>query len=257
MTTEYVLRALLRSLILPPTGPMLLMLGGFASLRRWPRTGAMLVGTGFLSLWLLGTPVVADRLARASQSVPALDLTQISGAQAVVILSAGVRSRAPEYGGDAPDADTLERIAYGAYVAKRTGLPVLVSGGSLTGDTPLASTMRQFLERDFNTPVRWVEGTSLDTHQNAVASAKILRAAQVERVILVTSAGHMGRAAAEFRAAGLQIIAAPVGLVSTDYRGILTLVPNAAALGRSQRALYELLGDCVRRVRAEFSRFSD
>ena len=35
---------------------------------------------------------------------------------------------APEYGGPAAGPGLLERLSYGAYVARRTGLPVLVSG---------------------------------------------------------------------------------------------------------------------------------
>jgi hypothetical protein len=41
-----------------------------------------------------------------------------------------------EYGGDTLGRLTLERVRYGARVAKKTGLPVLVAGGSvLVGET--------------------------------------------------------------------------------------------------------------------------
>src|SRR5256885_5533642 len=56
----------------------------------------------------------------------------------------------------------LERIAYGAFLAHRTALPVLVSGTA-----PEALAMRVSLARDFGIQVRWVEERSRDTFQNA------------------------------------------------------------------------------------------
>ena len=141
MTTALLLRELLRRLVLPPGGPMLLMLAGFLIVRRRRRVGGGLLAIGFLSLWLLATPWVAERLLLALQTEPVLDLTQPSGAQAVVILGGGVRLLAAEYGGDAPSDDSLRRIAFGAYVAKRTGTPILVSGGAVTGGLPTASRL--------------------------------------------------------------------------------------------------------------------
>ena len=50
-------------------------------------------------------------------------------AEAIVILGGGTRRNAPEYGGDTLGRLTLERVRYGAQVAKLTALPVLVTGG--------------------------------------------------------------------------------------------------------------------------------
>ena len=47
-----------------------------------------------------------------------------------MILGGGLRRSAPEYGGDTLGRLTLERLRYGAMLAKRTGLPVMVSGGT-------------------------------------------------------------------------------------------------------------------------------
>src|SRR6478735_7331833 len=113
------LKTLLRTLLLPPTGPLLL---AFA--------GVWLLAAGLGSLWVLSTPAVADRLAHAAEREPVLDITRLPQAQAIVILGgAGERHAAPEYAGlPAAGGDLLERLAYGAYVAHRTDLPVLVSG---------------------------------------------------------------------------------------------------------------------------------
>ena len=58
---------------------------------------------------------------------------EIEHPMAIVILGGGVRRHAAEYGGDTLGQLTLERVRYGARVARLTGLPVLVSGGSVFG----------------------------------------------------------------------------------------------------------------------------
>ena len=97
-------KTLLRILILPPAGPLLLAIIGALLLRRRPRLGRVLLATGLGSLWLLSLPVVADVLTRTAQHYPALDLNLPLQAQAIVILGGGgQRPYAPEYGGPAPD----------------------------------------------------------------------------------------------------------------------------------------------------------
>ena len=251
MTPEYILRAVLRNLLLPPTGPLLLILGGYLVRQRFRKTAGAIFWSGFAALWLLATPLLADALVRATEVYPPLDLRQPNNAQAIVILSADSRALAPEYGDDEPGQETLQRLAYGAFVATNTGLPVLVSGGILSAHSSLASIMRRTLQRDLNTPVRWLEERSRDTHENAVFSAAILRAEQVQHVILVTDGLHMPRSVAEFRAAGLEVTAAPSGLLTSGPRAwILAVIPSMHALERSHEALYERCGDWVRRLRS-------
>jgi uncharacterized SAM-binding protein YcdF (DUF218 family) len=247
----HLLRELLRDLVLPPGGQLLLIVAGWWCLARRRRVGQALLGLGIASLWLLATPAVADRIEYAIERYRALDLAQPTGAQAVVILAAGSRHAAPEYGADAPDMETLQRLAYGALVARRTDLPILVSGGRQADRISLAAIMRDALERDFATHVRWLEDRSRDTHENAVYSASLLRADGVQRVILVTTANHMARAVAEFQATGMSVVPAPQGgLPKPQAPRARDLTVTAAALARSKWALYEALGEWVRRLRS-------
>ncbi|HXN79517.1 MAG TPA: ElyC/SanA/YdcF family protein, partial [Steroidobacteraceae bacterium] len=177
------LKSLLHTLLLPPAGPLLIAAAGAWLLRSrtsagTAKAGWLLLAAGLASLWLLATPLVADALARAAEREPALDLTRPLQAQAIVILGGyDQRSAAPEYGGEpAPGSALLERLAYGAFLAHRTGLPVLVSGAA-----PEALAMRISLARDFRIEVRWVEDQSRDTFQNAQFSSRLLRAAGVSR----------------------------------------------------------------------------
>lgn len=246
------LKSLLRTLLLPPGGPLLLAAAGAWCLRArsHPRTraaGWLLLAAGLASLWLLATPVVADALARAAEREPALDLTQPVAAGALVILGGGdERLEAKEYGGEsAPGPVLIERLAYGAFLARRTRLPVLVSG---TARETLA--MRAALRRDFGIEVRWVEGGSRDTFQNAQFSRRVLRAAGISSIVLVTSSAHAWRAVHEFESAGFSVLPAPAGVWAPRESGMLRYVPGATALERSSGALHELAGDLARRALA-------
>src|SRR6202042_3159619 len=94
------LKTLLRNLILPPSGPVLLGLFGFTLLKRRPVLARVFLFTGLVSLWMLSIPVIADALSGLAEHYPALDLSRATGAQAIVILGGGGQvSRAPEYDG--------------------------------------------------------------------------------------------------------------------------------------------------------------
>lgn len=244
MPIDVLIKTLLRNLLLPPTGLLLVIAFGIVLLFRYRKTGWTLVWCGLLALWATSTPFIADQLARASEHYPPLNLKQATDAQAIVILGGGFRRNAPEYSRTAPSDSTLQRLAYGAVVARATHLPVLVSGG-----TPEAETMQWFLEHVFDVPVAWRESASRDTQQNAAYSAPILSSQHIAKIILVTSSLHMARAAAEFRANGLEVIAAPADMWTRDDVGLLAFVPNIAAARRSHQAFYELLGEGVRRLR--------
>jgi len=241
---SFELRFILKALLLPPAGPLLLGAAGLLVWLRSPRVGFAFCAAAIGSLWLLATPVLSDALARAAEGYPALDpehLTPLQArAQAIVILGGGVRHGAPEAGGDAPSTHADLRLIEGAKIARATRLPILVSGSARE-----TAAMRRFLEEDLQLPVRFVEPASSDTHENAVYSARLLRAQGIDRVILVTSSAHMVRAAAEFTAAGLEVTAAPAEMWTRDERGLLAYLPSVLALYRSHMALYEWAGRLV------------
>src|SRR5439155_11021676 len=197
-------KLLLKALVLPPAAPLLIALVGLALLDRSRRLGRLLTTVGVVLLVLVSMPAVAAFLIRFVDDSPPFDAGQAKAAQAIVILGGGTKRAAPEYGGDTMSRLTLERVRYGARVARMTGLPVMVVGGRpAPSREPEATIMRAALQDEFGVPVRWSEEQSRNTHENALMAAAILRAAGVSRVVLVGHGFDMPRARAEFAAAGL------------------------------------------------------
>jgi len=240
----------LAALVLPPTGPLLLALVGLALLGRRPRLGRVLAWAGVVVLLALSLPVVSHLLLRSLQA-SVLNLQRIGDAQAIVILGGGRSLKTPKFGGDTLGRLTLERVRYGALVARTTKLPVLVSGGAVYGGSTEAALMKRALEQEFDVQVRWAEERSRDTRSNALESASILLPAGIKRVILVAHGFDMPRAIGEFNSAGLQVTPAPTLIpgerFSFDHPA--ELLPSMSALQGSYYALYELLAGTLARLR--------
>ena len=241
-------KAVLKALILPPTGLLLVALLGLALYRRFPRTGRVMAWGGVLLLFALSIPAVSSLLMRGLESGPPFDIARAADAQAIVIIGGGARRNAAEYGGDALGELSLERVRYGAVIARLTHLPILVSGGSVYGGETEAKLMQQALEREFGQRVQWLEERSRTTHENALRSAEILRAAGIHRVILVAHNFDMRRARAEFADARIETIPAPTGGSSEHADSLLDFLPSMGALRGSYYALYEISANIVRAI---------
>jgi len=176
---------------------------------------------------------------------PPLDSTSTTDAEAIVILGGRRNSSSPEYGGDTVGADTLERIRYGAKLARELKLPVAVTGGgSRTSDAPpLGAIMSRVLECEFDQPVSWIETASRNTAQNATGLRALLPA---QNIILVTHSLHMKRALDTFEKVGFTVQAAPIDIPTASAERftfrLQDWLPSASALLMSRQVIYELLG---------------
>lgn len=226
MTVSYALS----SLVLPPTSLVVATLVGVALVRRSPRLGwALIIGSQCLLL-VLSLPVVASALARTLEPPPISD-AELRRAQAIVIFGGGRNLGAPEWGGETVSPRTLQRVRYGAYLARKTGLPVFVTGGRPDGGLATeGAMMRDTLVKEFQVPVRWVDTLADTTYENALMAARELRPAGVSRVILVTEAIHIRRSQRALEGAGLEVIAAPTSYAGQDPFTWYLLVPGVGAL---------------------------
>jgi uncharacterized SAM-binding protein YcdF (DUF218 family) len=244
----FYLRKVLGTLVLPPVGPLIVAFAGLLLLNRSPKLGRAFAWLGFTTLLVLCLPVVSDTLTKALDDSGPLDFAAARTAQAIVIPGGGMRRDALEYGGDTVGRFTLERVRYGAWVAHRTGLPVLVSGGAVYGGMSEAQVMQKVLTDEFGVAVKWAEAQSRNTHENALQSAEILRGAGVRRIVLISHGFDMRRARAEFQAAGFEVVPAPTMLTDPRFDGLGALIPSAGAFTQSYWALYELLANAVLRI---------
>ncbi|MDT7838216.1 YdcF family protein [Aquabacterium sp. OR-4] len=253
----HALKGLAGKLLLPPASPLLLALLGLLLWRRRPRLARALVVLGLVSMWLLCLPAVGLGLARWLTTPPPpltdAQVLALKGARstAIVVLGAGRRDPAPEYG--VPDLRplTAERLRYGAWLARRTGLPLAFSGGLAPGVDPgetEAAAATRVAERDLGVRLRWREDRSRDTAENAQFTVALLSQAGITQIVLVTHDMHQRRALAGFERAmqrqgvRLALLPAPMAVPPAGPLAAGDFMPSVEGLQRSVYALHEWLG---------------
>jgi uncharacterized SAM-binding protein YcdF (DUF218 family) len=240
-------------LLTPPGIVVLAVLLGLLLQLRWRALGGLVVLVSVALLFALSLPFTGRALVApleaAAPPLPPATLTPEHAknqADTIVVLGGGRYANASEYGDtDAVNEPTLARLRYAAWLHRRTGLPILVTGGAPFGeDTAEALLMQAALEEDFQVRPKWAETRSRNTQENAVFSKQILTAAGIRRVYLVTHAWHMPRAQWAFVNAGLDPVPAPMGFstLGKGERAGLGYLPSMHGLALSNLALRERLG---------------
>jgi len=231
--------------LLLPLGLGLLLLRGAGRHTARRHAGMWLAGLAFAGLLVLAIPAVGRAMLMALED--GLPTSPPTGAPpgAIVVLSGDDLRASPGGLLQPPDvgALTLQRMRAGIALHRRTGLPILVTGGVLReGEPPIAEAMARVMEREFATPVRWVEGASLNTWENATLSAAMLRAEGIGSVYVVTDAWHLRRALLAFHRAGLAATAAPSHYTGPDHLTPASFVPSMHGWTTSNFALHEWIG---------------
>src|SRR5262245_40996476 len=244
---------ILKLLVLPPSCFFILFLLALLVARWRPTLGRVLLWTLLALIYLSTTPIVAGELMAPLQRYRAVDPMNLRpDIGAIVVLGAGVYFSAPEYwqpgapayGVDVVDSLSRERVSYAAYLAKATGKPILLTGGSGSspGSRSVAEAMKETLEREFDLQPQWMEVRSTTTMENAEYSAAILKSAGIDKVYLVTHAWHMPRALFAFEHFGIEAVPAPTAFVSRATGNWRDFVPSAEAFMLSYYAMHEWVG---------------
>lgn len=198
-------------------------------------------------LLVFGNPNVADRIWVSLEEDAPSSHDEAQTYDAVVLLGgvtpSGLADPArPSYG------DNVERLLV-TYDLLRTNRAknVIISGGASVDDGAYvkeASALGAQLEKWGIARDRIViDDVAMNTRENAIESARLIEERGFGKVVLVTSAFHMQRAAGCFRAVDVTFDTLPV-----DYRVVparlrdTSLAPRTSALARSGDALRELLG---------------
>jgi uncharacterized SAM-binding protein YcdF (DUF218 family) len=251
-------KPVLAALLLPPVPFLLAIVVGARLLlpRRGWGWGVILVSV--LALWLSSTMAVGHWLEQLLLPVPrALTAERIEALRrdphrstmAIVVLGGGVEPLAPEYGVSSLNDMSLQRLRYGVWLGRETGVPVAFSGGAgwaQTGGTAEADAATRIAAQDFGRPLRWSEGESRDTRENASHIVPLLKRAGVTHILLVTHGWHMPRARRHFEdagaPAGIVVEPAPMGLARRLQRPALDWIPSAAGFLRVRNVLHEAVG---------------
>ena len=208
--------------------------------RRWPVLGAIAVLYAFSTQW------VADRLfAYGEGPGPKLAVQALPKTDAVVVLSGMLATPAAvqngyEWGGAA------DRFFDGLAAFQAGKAPLLVfTAGKLPWERHASNEGARLVQKahQLGVPMPSIRLTAPveNTADEAREVAKLV--GNKKRVILVTSAFHMPRAASLFERQGFDVVR-----VAVDYRveerqtTPMTFMPDADALDKSSDAIRELLG---------------
>src|SRR5271156_393081 len=233
------------SSLIPPNLFVLLAMVGVVLAWRWRRVGLVLATVAMACLYVTATPLAAFALIRSAEALAGVIPTLPAPAPpaAIVVLSGDFRHSQVAGGKDTVGPVTLTRLADAASEQRRSGLPILVSGGRVEdADAPLADMMAEALESDFRLSAHWREDRSTTTYENALYSAEMLRQAGVPAALGVTNRWHMARALWSFRAVGYPGVAAPTATGRRLRLSPRSFLPQIPALLDSYYALHELIG---------------
>ncbi|MFG6487724.1 YdcF family protein [Roseateles sp. BYS78W] len=247
-------KTLLLAAMLPPAPMLLLAAWGGWRLKRGRRGGGWMLGMALALVWLSATEVAGEWLSRAAGQPPLLKPAEVDalrgqGDGAVLVLGGGVRRQVPEFGYARANEITGERLAYGVWLARRSGWPLGFSGGIGWTATDLhqseASIVARVVATDYGMPLRWAEGQSRDTRENAANTLPLLAKAGVRHILLVTHEEHMGRAMRAFEAEavplGISVRPAPVGLRPEGAISFDDWCPSTGGFERVRYVVYETL----------------
>jgi len=252
MSSYWLITNAFASLLLPPTIFVVLGISGLLIARRYLYLGRTVMVVSITSLLALSTDAGSAWLIRPleQQSLQA-KLIEKNKSQAIVVLGGGrahLGSSAGDY--DQVGPITLMRLRAAAHLQRQTHLPLLVTGGAPDGQGESEAVfMARSLKDDFGVTARWVESNAINTNQNAILSAQLLRQENIQQILLVTDAIHMPRARWAFEHAGLRVAPVPSHFVATGDFLLASFIPNAQSLKNSHYAIHEWLSLLVYRLR--------
>ena len=234
------------SIILPPTGLIVLAMVGIGMAMIWKKLGLWVAFLSMLGVLLCSMPAVSAVIVNSLQTdppIPANELKKaLAKADALVVLAGGRYTAAKEFGDDTVSSFTLERIRYAAWIVKRTGLPLIVSGGRVRDeDKSEAQLMREILQKEFIVIVDHVEEKSRTTYENAKYTAQFLKQNDLRKIALVTHAWHMPRTKAAFEFFDIEVIPAPTAFYGKDAtQQFSDYLPSTNAFRQTGLAVHEI-----------------
>ncbi len=146
-----------------------------------------------------------------------------------------------------PGENSFERADLGLMLQKQTGLPLLLTGGrTFHPDAPSeANVLRENLGLDAGSVI--LEEESLNSNEHTLNLERLFAERGLgNRIVLVTSAMHMTRVAAAFRARGFKVIPLSANDLVTDFmhqaHPLQYVVPSWRGIKIFRQAFYSYAG---------------
>jgi uncharacterized SAM-binding protein YcdF (DUF218 family) len=243
-------------LLISATASVLLLFGA----ERKRRIARVLLAGLVVLYWLISLPLVAYPLQSAQRGRAAEPSTSLPPSPLpIVVLGNGVEGYAALGGRiELPGGRTAMNTLFALDRFRSYPTSVIIASGGVyparDGGYPEGAVIRDALIRN-HVPADQiiVEGTSTTTHEQAVASASILKRLGAPRCIVVTSPQQMGRAIDLFTHEG--IAALPLYVTSLPWtlgeraRWWEWLMPSTSARAVSRDVIYELIAWPYYRIR--------
>ena len=234
--------------------PTLLLLGiaiGLWLSSKKSKLGKSLAIFSTALLWIFSTPAfsvwLSHNLLTQYKPTTAQEL-KAQGVQAIVVLGGGVETGQPD-GIQQLKPTALDRLRHGIELSRKTGIPLLVTGGkgwgAEAGSEDEAEISKQVAREAFQFEIQWTESDSRDTQENASNSKKLLTKQGINKIALVTHSWHMPRSLNAFQKVGFEVTPAPMGFVVDKKVGLLSLLPNGGALNSNTATFKELVAQAL------------
>jgi len=246
-----------------PAGLAFLLLCAGLVLRRRPVWLRRFSAAALLIIFIGGNRWVAGSLVQSLEwrHIPDGELPQ---ADAIVVLGGGTEEA--DYPRPLVELNSAgDRVVYGAMLYRQgKASRILVGGGTISWienrSTTPAEEMAEVVQwLGVPTEAVLIQNRSLNTYEEAVLDAEILRKLGCRTVLLVTSAMHMPRSAALFEKQGLVVIPAPIDFKITESNqpfknmtwesAVLGIIPDASNLSLTSAAMKEYIGLLVYKLR--------
>ena len=219
--------------------------------RRWGGFSAALLA--FAVLMICASPLSSVLYRQHELRYPSVPVSASPNADSIILLGGDVGIPVPPRTESELQGNRLLH-AYRLFMAGKAP-QIIVTGGNVFPQEGIQAeaTHSKAILVSWGVPADVIvtETKSRNTHQNALYSLQILAPLGVDRILLVTSAFHMPRAAAVFQYAGFEVVPSPSSFSATDYRRpkLLDWWPRLDNLGKAQVLMREKLGMFVYQLR--------
>jgi uncharacterized SAM-binding protein YcdF (DUF218 family) len=245
---DFYFRKLLSVYFLPLPITMTIILAGLILAWWFRKTGLIVAFVGWIMLCIVSLTPISNAITYSLEKNYKPVLRVPASVRYIVVLGGGVRVNPNIAPANTQLASSsLSRLVEGIRLYRlmqrqNQAAKLILSGGSVFNSPRISGIMR-------NTAVMlgvprsdlMIERGSKNTYQEAQFLKKTLRK---QPFLLVTSATHMKRSMALFRAAGTQPIAAPTQYLSrtNEYSAGKYMLPRSQALVNDDLSIHEYLG---------------